>query len=710
MDSVQIGNKKAYEFEDIAFANTNQFLEAAKTYEKYGFYTDAHPESTEFKEFWDREEDRLINGMIVPGKLMFDEYGAPFMQEVHITGEHYGYLNYGRIKLTDEDILKDVAYGNGDELILDVGAGKARRKKVAFPSFWDGDYHYFKAKELARRLGLHIVVAKARRKGYTYKNAYGAAHNTNMHPDITTILGAYEKKYLLQGDAITTFAKNYLDWFETETDFTRHYISEAIDNLELGYFKQGTRIKKGYRSKLLTLTFKDNPNAAVGKDGDLIILEEAGVFPNLMETLGVTLPTLEDGDYTTGQMIVFGTGGTKEANWIEFERLFYNPSLFGFMSFHNVWDEDAQGTSCGFFHSYDMNYVPYIDKDGNSMFREAKEAIMKARRIKKDSTTNLSDYLRWIGQRCVNPREAFSSSKVSIFDSPELRKHIHSVKVRNEFKYLHREGKLKAVKDTYDLIVKEQLNPSEVHEYVNQYQLGDIGDLHGTFVEWFPPYKLPDGSVPGGLYRIWVDPYAFRKEKEDITLKDSLGAMYVYERVNNLTNTGGDRLVACFVGRPEDYDDFNEVILRASIRYNAEVMFENDRGTVEDYFRHQGHWDRLADEPMFNWSKELKGTTSRKKGMSMGAGSERKSKAAMMLKNWLYEKRTKFDNGDPVYNFHYIYDLGLLQELQKWNLNGNFDRVSALLVGILDKNELINVEIDIAEQEATDSFWKRELY
>lgn len=697
----------AYKWEDIAFCNTELFLETRRHYEKYGEYCSAHPESLEFKEFWDREEDRRLNGMTAPGKLIRNPDGSLTIQEVHITGAHYDYLNYGQIKLTKDN--QEVLLGKGDENVLKTRVGQ---KLISFPDFWDGDYHYYKALDLAARKGNHVCVSKARRKGYSYKNGHVAARKANLFKRSTTIIGAYDKRFLTQGDATTVMTKNYLDFYEDFTDFNRGYITEALENIELGYIRQGEgRKKRGYRSKILSVSFMDNPNAAVGKDADLILIEEAGVFPNILQMLGVTLPTMEDGDYVTGMLIMFGTGGTKEANWSGFESVFYNPHLYNMLPFVNVWDDEANNTACGFFHGYDLNYVPFVDKDGNSDRANATDLILKRRKAKKDISGGTEDYFLYVGQRCLKPAEAFGGSSVSIFDSDELREHIARVSHDDKLKYIAEVGKVFRINNEAVFTRTESLDPADRHPPLLD-RFYETKDLTGAYIEWARPYKI-EGKVPDNLYRIWVDPYAFAKEKGDITLRDSLGAAYVYERTNNLPNSGGgDRLVAARVGRPSDPDDFHEELLAICLRWNAQVQFESDRGDLKHYFKKAGYYHKLADEPDFDWKRELQGSkTPLGKGISINKGSDRKGNAALLLKQWLYTERGINElTGKPLYTFHYIFDVGLLKELQKWNLKGNFDRVSALLVGMLDKHEVFHKALEPVTKTIADDFFNRILF
>ena len=114
----------------LKFINTSYFSVSTQHYLKHKCYTHAPSGTTEFLEFWDEEENRCKNGYTVGG--------------VNITGEHYAYLNYGRILAT-------------------VGEGKRQRKVETFPRFIDMDYYWYHELDKAEKAGEGMIVVKARR-------------------------------------------------------------------------------------------------------------------------------------------------------------------------------------------------------------------------------------------------------------------------------------------------------------------------------------------------------------------------------------------------------------------------------------------------------------------------------------------------------------------------------------------------------------------
>lgn len=705
---MKLNSAGLYEIEDIAFCNTQEFTATGRFFKKHGVYTKAPKDSREYKEFWDIEEDRRKNGMKMPGKLLY-ENNIPKMQDVHITGEHYGFLNYARIKrVKEEDLVALRQFVTRDSHLLKKSVAN---KDYDFPAFIDGQYNWFKAKQFASSIGLHLVMCKARRKGFSYMEGWDCADTINMIPYCTVLVGAYDYKYITLGNQMMGMAKKYLDFLELHTDFGRGFIKEGLDHIRMGYKKTEEGQKEfGYLSDLIALSFMNNPDAAAGKDAIKIKFEECGKFPNLKESLDITMSTTEDGSIKTGFITMFGTGGTKDANWADFEEIYYNPQAHGCMMFDNVWDDGAKGTPSGFFYPQEVGDPLYVDQHGNSNKIQALEAFEKEKEGQKKIKSN-AEYLRWIGQRARNGKEAFANGSDNIFPAIEILDQLQRVEHDPDYKYLPRTGVLFRGETGIKFKHNEELKQlgQKIHDPIFNFPLKDKQDVTGCYVEWITPYRDPQtGMIPKGLYRLWNDPYAHDMNKKDLTIRHSLGSTYIYERPNNFTPGRGDYFIGCYVGRPERMDDYNENLLNAAEYVNGEIMFENDRGDLKGYATRRKKLHLLADEPDLEWIKELKGKTNRDKGMNMTI--KRKEKGAVYLRDWLIEKRGIDKDGRTRLNLHYIYDPALLRELLKWNLKGNFDRVSTLLIGMYDMKECFDKEIKAPKPYNPNDFFNRKLF
>jgi hypothetical protein len=694
---VSFNERGFFEIKEQFFVNTNEFTRTAQYFSKHGVYTKADKrwDKREYEEFWDEEERKCRHGYSVGG--------------VTITGEHYNFLNFSPIKRTVD--IEDV---DNSEIKSITKGSRTGTKEVSFPDFWDGHFHWFHARKEARRLGKNLIGGKARRKGFSYVGGSSANYNLQFIPNSTTILGAFDKKYLIKGDGVFMMAKNYADFFNKHTDFKKRRLVNQSDWIKTG-FKIGQE-EYGYKSEILALSFQDNPDAAIGKDIYEIDLEEAGKFPNIADVLDITIPALEDGIVKTGFLVVWGTGGSKGSNWEEFESQFYNPLDNDFLAFENIWDEGAQGTACGFFFPHIQNLTPYIDKNGNSLKKEALEDSDLKREQKKKNTT-ADKYLVYVGQRANCPREAFSQGSPNLFMTPELADHIRMVRTDPDIKHLLRQGQLLREENGIVRLVDNvelERRGMDVHQPLLNYPLKREQDTEGCFVEFYPRYVDPrTGQVPPGLYRVWHDPYALGKEKEFVKHTDSLGSTYVYEKPNLFTPTKGDLIVGSYTGRSPLTDTYNYGLYKVCEYYGGYdnmLMFENDRGDVKNFFEKIGKYHWLADEPEVLYLKQLTmNKTGRTKGISV-YDDKRKLAGALYFKNWLHTIRGRDEAGNPRYTFQYIYDLGLLQEIEKWNLKGNFDRISAILVGMFDREHEFQNEVRLPTPPAANNYFRRKLF
>lgn len=681
-----------YSPEDIAFVNTSNFTEVAQYFKKAGVYTKAHPlyDKVAFTEFWDREEDRRINGMTAPGRLIIDEFGQPAMQEIHITGEHYGYLNYSHIKKTETKMERGLIQSLSGESLAKGNVTRGSTKEVSFPDFWDADYYFFKAVELARRLGLHLVVGKARRKGYSYKNGWIVANQADMFRNTVSVVGAYDEASLTD-DGTMNKVKQFLDHINIHTDWNKGTLADTLDHIHIGYRYKGETIQRGFNSHIMKTVLRTNPGGFRGKDANIGILEEAGKCVNLAEIIEPTIKSFSDGTRTTGLFIVFGTGGGKDTYWQAFEDLFYKTYMQKFLTFENIYDKDILGTGCGYFHPAYLSKPGLIDMHGNSLIQEVVKFEEKERDLKRGDLSKLVAHQM---EEPFSPSEAFSRSSNAIMPTVEIEEQLRKLNYGDEKENKGREGIF--IEEKGRIIFQDRTGIGNLGEdfippNVDKFPLESMNNVEGCWVIFSQPYRDPrTGEIPEGLYRGWNDPYAISKDNNNFSIKDSLACTIIYERENNFTKDGGDKIVAMFVGRREDTSDYDRQMFYGVEYFNAILQFENDRGDVFSNARLFNKIHLLADEPNFYYNKELiKGGAGRKKGISIATNVQRKMKGAIFIKQWLLTKRGTYPNGKPIYNLNLIKDKGLLRELLKFDFKTNTDRVSALLIGMFDMRELI---------------------
>ena len=676
------------------FVNTHLLREEAERFMKQGYYCDAPIGTKDYYEYWTEQLRRCKDGYSVGG--------------MRITGHHYGYMNFAQIQLTE-----------------DAQSGKQKRsarKTVSFPHFWDGDYEYFHLVDIARngisqpdldalgmdtrvmdlRGGLNVIVGKARRKGFSYKNGWIAANNYNVHKDMTTLIGAHEKKFLYP-EGTMSMATNYINFLSEHTAWTkRRQAVDKQDHKRASYYEyiNGHPVEKGYKSQIIAVTFKDNPDAARGKDADLIVLDECGAFNNLKATYAATLPTVKDGALTTGQILMYGTGGDMQGGTIDFESMFYNPEPYELLPVENIWDEGTEGTSSGYFFPDYKNKVGFIDKDGNSRQKEARAHEEALRQHKKDTTKDPASVDKYIVERAFSPREAFMQISSNIFPLAELNEWRNKLTTSAVLGSVGVSGKLVTGTEGVKFRPDSDLRP--VWKF--PHDRGD--DINGCVVQYQAPFRV-NGLVPHNLYVIVHDPYGTDSENGR-----SLGSAYVIKRVNNYS-TPDDMIVASYVGRPRTQDEYNRILFQLAEYYGAKIGFENDRGEVVPFAKRFKKLNLLMEEPeIIDLKENIKiKTLGRKFGMSMGS-TQRKGQAELYLRDWLITPRGKDEDGKQLLNLHYIYDIALIEELIKYNHKGNFDRVSSLLVGMWYLKYMYNKQVISSQGEADEanSFFEREWF
>lgn len=691
----RIGNSGGFLMNiDFKFINTDVFSEAARTYEynkqspdiinwintipelltenkgKY-LYCPHLPGTVQYNEYWSRETKRRKVGMTAKCKLLSDGR----IVDLHITGDHYNYLNYSRIKRTPT--LKE------KEELIEKGELKDEHFE-GFPRFWDGDYWNFKIDLFIARNKYHLVKGKARGKGYSYKRGSQASNTLNLIPDSVVVLAAYLKDYLIDNRQTADMVKTNLDWLESNTYWKRGYISEGLEEIQLGYrTTKGGNKKKGWGSTLFSVGLKMNSSEAAGKRAIEIDFEESGINPVLEEAVDITLSSTEVGANKIGTIRIYGTAGTKGANWEQFAKMFFTPRKRNMMPFENIWDYNARNKVCGFFHPQVLNLEPFIDKDGNSLLRKAYIWDSEDKALKEAEMT-ISEYSVYVGQRANTPEEAFKRGGNNIFTSPGLITHANRVINTLESRY-YRDGIY--VEDSEEGLVfrtNEYLRSNSklkqfAHDYIEDFPFDPKKDFYGCIREYYPPYKV-DGKVPEDLYYVVMDTIAKDKKSNLVVAANSLISIQVYMFPNNYTNTSGDILVACYAGRPEMSEDGDKIFLNLCEAYNAKGLPEVDRGDTVPNFRKWKKLYRLYKDPTIILSNKQMESSNVPYGLNIGSGTNLVD-GLTYLRDWLYAKRAVDENGNDIYNYHYIYDIPFLKELLSYNIDGNFDRVSSAVVG-----------------------------
>lgn len=650
------------------WVNTEPFREAGNQFITTGRYTDALPGTLEFDRFWDQEFTRCIEGYEVSG--------------AKITGKHYFYLNYcliNKVNLTDDN------------------RGKRKVSKgFLLPDFWDGDYEYFWFLDIAENGidplllpklhlnnkvlwtegGKSMIVGKARRRGFSYKNAATIAWEYTFVKKSLTLVAAYDKKYLFSEIGIFTKVMDMLNHLNTNCPaFKRsRLVNKVADGrIKSGYIEytdDGTELSKGHQSSITCVSFMNNPDAARGADASKIIVEEAGTFVNWNESYYAMEPSIKAGDYYTGMMIIFGTGGDMEAGTIDFAEMYYNPDNYNMMPFENVWDEEGlRDKSAGFFFPMFQNYEGAYDKNGNSDIPKAKELLSKLRENKKAKAKSPDEYLRHTTEYAWSPSEAFQIISNNVFPTEDLRRQLGLCMTKDEYKGIC--GKMAYDSNGNPEFVPDlSLRPLEYRDKTL--------DKSGCIQIW----EKPTPGISYNLYTGGLDPYA----TDEANYSDSLGSLFIFKRYA-LGEETHDLPVAEYTGRPQNFKEFYDQCILLIEYYNASCLYENNINNFKTHCENKHKLHLLSRTPSVVKAASNQHTNTYGIRVVGNSYSSVKNELITYVNNWL---REEYEDGKS--NVYKIKSIGLLQELITYNSRGNFDRFISFSLALIRSVELTKIQ------------------
>lgn len=694
------------------FVNTELFNEAARTYQATGRYTQFKVDSIPHRQFRRRECDRRRNGFSAPCWQNPD--GS--IEDVWITGGHYNFLNYTRMERTDESSV----------IVTEHGA--TAKKIYSFPSFIDSQFWTWQIIEFCRRNGLHLIIDKTRRGGFSYIMAADSSNEVNLSKHKVVIHVAADNKYLIKQGGLSDFAVNNLKFFEEKTPFKRGIFSPTTDSFKLGYrMKNGVEADDSWSSSLLSVSANNNPDCAIGKDAVTIKVEELSTMQNFDEFMNVTEPTMTVGTRTTGTLMAWGTATA--ANMQIFEQNFYNPRAFRFMAFENVFDNDARNEVCGFFKSYawglegEIDGVKGFDENGNSNLRIGLQLAARERVEKKKTAKTFAEYLNYLGQRALFPAESFSSASENIFSSEALNKFEDKLRVDNSYKF-YTDGELfedgsKKIYFKSNARIRIENPDMKTYDYIQGVPRRGNEDPHGCIRVWFAPEyeetyigdRLIRSILPGTYVAVY-DPVGIDKDKKEITDRHSHNSIFVVEMPRE-RNGFKPKLCAAYYGRTERLEEADEKFYRLCKWYNCigTGLVEINRGETVSNFRKWKATKYLGYEPLYVWDSAVKEKVSTSYGYNIGSGPK-KLDGLRLLKEFLYEVIGKNEFGEDIYVFERFLDYQTILELKKFNAEGNFDRISSLIllgiywksIDIKGKRELASRKKVTEENDKTDIF------
>lgn len=680
------------------------FRPSAIHYEKYGTFTNLRPNANPNSEYgkWVREERRRI----------WDGYVRESDGE-WVTGYMYWFLNYSPMMLSKIREYKDK---NGKKK-----KSKRADRVEALPECWEGIYWRFHCLDQASNGGLynnfeggqHMAELASRGKGKSYSLAsilnhiFVVGENEEAYEKVKGIVTAYQKEYLTKDGVLNKFV-DMANFCATNTQFPRKRLKNSLQEMTwiMGYKDVELDIERGTQNTVLGVSSKDDESKLRGKRAAKILIEEFGTFPRLVDLYNVLLPSVQEGDIVFGQIYMLGTAGDNESDFAGAQEIMYNPKGYNMYALPNVFDKYNQGKPyfVFFFPGYVNRKGCYNENGVSDVIKALIEILMNRYRVKYNST-DPNTIIKTIAEVPITPAEAIVKTGVNMFPVADLTERI---------------GQLDANPTEYDDVYVGDLvfNKDGQVEYkpTSATPIRDFPHKDNKIEGAIEIYQLPEidrntGKPYNDRYILGADPY---DDDESNTM--SLGSIFVLDLWT-------DRIVAEYTGRPPFADDYYEICRKLCLFYNGRLNYEYNKKGLFSHFSTRNSLYLLTDVLDFLKEKQMMKDGYGNKSKGTNASPAINAYARSRLRSWLLAPVPIMQTIDGeekevmVPRLFTVRNRALLKELINYNSEGNFDRISAMgMLMLLREDRMIRYQGDVSNEkqerannsyDGNDPFFKR---
>lgn len=676
--------------------NIDYFRPSAIHYEKYGTFTNLRPNANPNSEYgkWIREERRRI----------WDGYVRESDGE-WITGYMYWYLNYSPIMLSR---IREY---------IDKKGIKHKSKRAdrieAMPEFWEGVYWRFHYIEQASQEGKHCAELASRGKSKSYSLASILSHifilgeNEEAHEKVKGIVTAYQKEYLTKDGVLNKFV-DMANFCATNTQFPRKRLKNSLQEMTwiMGYKDVDLDIERGTQNTVLGVSSKDDESKLRGKRAAKILVEEFGSFPRLVDMYNVLIPSVQEGDIVFGQIIMVGTAGDNESDFAGAQEIMYSPKGYGMYALPNVFDKYNQGKPyfVFFFPGYVNRKGCYNENGVSDVIKALIEILMNRYRVKYNST-DPNTIIKTIAEVPITPAEAIVKTGVNMFPVADLTERV---------------GQLDANPTEYDDVYVGDLVFSKEgqveYKPTSAMPIRDFPHKDNKIEGAIEIFQMPEidkntGKPYNDRYILGADPY---DDDESNTM--SLGSIFVLDLWT-------DRIVAEYTGRPSFADDYYEICRKLCLFYNGRLNYEYNKKGLFSHFSTRNSLYLLTDVLDFLKEKQMMKDGYGNKSKGTNASPVINAYARSRLRSWLLAPVpiVQIIDGEEkevmVPRLFTVRNRALLKELINYNSEGNFDRISAMgMLMLLREDRMIRYQGDVSKEkqeianssyDGNDPFFKR---
>lgn len=437
--------------------------------------------------------------------------------------------------------------------------------------------------------------------------------------------------------------------------------------------------------------------------GDLTITHNT--FPRLIDLYNVMLPSVQEGDYVFGLMYLQGTAGDNESDFAGAQEIMYNPKGYNMYALPNVFDKNNQGKKdfVFFFPGY-VNRKGCYNENGVSDVVQALIEILQNRYRVKYNSSDPNTVIKTIAEVPITPAEAIVKTGVNMFPVTDLTERL---------------GQLDSNPREYDdvytgsLILKDgevQFSPSS-ETPIREFPHKD-NKMEGSIELFQLPVIDKETKKPyNSRYIVGCDPY---DDDESNTM--SLGSVFVLDLWT-------DKIVAEYTGRPLFAEDFYEICRKLCLFYNARMNYENNKKGLFGHFSKMNSTYLLTEQLEFLKDKDMVKEGYGNKARGTNATAPVNAFARNLLRSWLLKPVPVIQTVDGeeqevlVPNLYTLRNRALIKELIIYNSEGNFDRISAMGMLMLlreDRMILYKGEVNKEKEEkarsgylGNDSFFER---
>ena len=680
------------------------FRPSAIHYEKYGTFTNLRPNANPNSEYgkWVREERRRI----------WDGYVRESDGE-WVTGYMYWFLNYSPIMLSK---VREYEDKNGKKR-----KSKRADRVEALPECWEGIYWRFHCLDQASNGGLYnnfeggqnMAELASRGKGKSYSLAsilnhiFVVGENEEAHEKVKGIVTAYQKEYLTKDGVLNKFV-DMANFCAANTQFPRKRLKNSLQEMTwiMGYKDVELDIERGTQNTVLGVSSKDDESKLRGKRAAKILIEEFGTFPRLVDLYNVLLPSVQEGDIISGQIYMLGTAGDNESDFAGAQEIMYNPKGYNMYALPNVFDKYNQGKPyfVFFFPGYVNRKGCYNENGVSDVIKALIEILMNRYRVKYNST-DPNTVIKTIAEIPITPAEAIVKTGVNMFPVADLTERI---------------GQLDANPTEYDDVYVGDLvfNKDGQVEYkpTSAIPIRDFPHKNNKIEGAIEIYQLPEidkntGKPYNDRYILGADPY---DDDESNTM--SLGSIFVLDLWT-------DRIVAEYTGRPPFADDYYEICRKLCLFYNGRLNYEYNKKGLFSHFSTRNSLYLLTDVLDFLKEKQMMKDGYGNKSKGTNASPAINAYARSRLRSWLLAPVPIMQTIDGeekevmVSRLFTVRNRALLKELINYNSEGNFDRISAMgMLMLLREDRMIRYQGDVSKEkqervnnsyDGNDPFFKR---